>query len=225
MPDFRFQNGRYYHIYNRGVDKREVFSDEKDYLRFLRSMREFNNNLGDVQRDYIKRAGPKPDFGRLDPKSDFGYPKSDFKPLVEFICFCLNPNHYHFLLKQLKKNGITDFMRKLGTGYTNYFNTKHKRSGSLFQGKYKCVPVKTDRQWLYVSAYINGNAEIHGIAKAEKWFFSSYSDYLGKRNGTLCRKQAILKEFASINDYRDYVNEVIVKSGEIKEEMKSCLLE
>jgi len=83
--------------------------------------------------------------------------------LVKIISYCLNPNHYHLLLEQKQEKGITSFMHKLGTSYTKYFNAKNNRSGSLFQGSYKSVPIKTDAQLFYISAYINGNPEIHPV--------------------------------------------------------------
>jgi putative transposase len=140
------------------------------------------------------------------------------------ICYCLNPNHYHLLLKQIAEGGISEFMKRLG-GYTSYFNKKNKRSGSLFQGTYKSAPIKTDEQLYYTSAYINGNAEIHKMTNAEKWPYSSYQDYLGKRTGRLCNKQIILRNFKDINEYRNYTKDVIANSREIKEEMKKCQIE
>jgi len=136
-----FQNGNYYHLYNRGVDKRELFCDEKDYVRFLRSMKEFNQvePIGSLYlRDYNYKAvskGVGHPIGCPTPKS----------ALVELICYCLNPNHYHLLLKQIVEDGISEFMKRLG-GYTSYFNKKNKRSGSLFEGSHKAVAIKTDEQ-------------------------------------------------------------------------------
>ena len=217
MRKIKFANDGYYHIYNRGVDKREIFCDEEDYLRFLKRMREFNSNLGDSQRDYIKRTVPEK------KRFNLGYPRLNlfFSPLVEIVCYCLNPNHYHIILKQLADGGITQFMKKLGTGYTMFFNQKNNRSGSLFQGTFKAVEIKTNEQLLYVSGYINANAEIHKISRAENWRWSSYRDYLGLRNGTLCNKEIILDQFENIGKYKDYVNMVIKESRERKDLIKN----
>ena len=118
-----FANGEYYHIYNRGVDKRSVFMDKFDFERFLQSIEEFNseNPIGSIyENSFIKdqTEGKK-------------------KKLVRIICYCLNPNHYHFILEQLVDRGIEKFMHKLGLGYTQYFNLKHHRSGALFQGPFR----------------------------------------------------------------------------------------
>ena len=129
MRKTQFQNEYYYHIYNRGVDKRDIFMDDKDYLRFLRTMRELNNNSTDLQRDYEKRKLEKT------KRLSLGYPRLSLMGtpnLVSFIAYCLNSNHYHFLVKQLVEDGISKFMHKLSTGYTRYFNEKYNRSGSLF---------------------------------------------------------------------------------------------
>lgn len=222
MRKLKFQNGNYYHIYNRGVDKREVFTDEKDYKRFLRSMRELNcpGPIDSLYRqDQLRRQVRKETKSlRLTDVN-----RSD---LVSFIAYCLNPNHYHFLLKQIQNNGISKFMHKLGLGYTRYFNEKYNRSGSLFQGPFKAVEIKSDAQLLYLSAYINGNAEIHKISKADKWPWSSYNEYCQKfnslrKNLVSIKPNIIFNEFKSIKDYKNYVNIVIRESGQRKTILKN----
>ena len=231
MWQIKFQNEYYYHIYNRGVDKRDVFMDQKDYLRFLTSLREFNcmHQVISLHQLLVNRD-KKPSHALA--KAYDGLDDS----LVSIIAYCLLPNHYHLLLKQKSEIGISKFMHKVSMGYTNYTNFKYKRSGSLFQGRFKSVPIKTDAQLLYISAYINGNPEIHKIAKADKWPWSSYQEYLGAKpnpsnafikalDGLGVLKSVILKEFENIKNYQDYVIEVIENSSEIKEEIKKCLLE
>ena len=215
MRKFEFQTGEFYHIYNRGVDKREVSLDKWDYVRFLKSLREFNNDSIYEQRVYARNR----ELMGLSPEA------SGLSPLVEFITYCLNPNHFHFLLKQLRDNGIRIFMHKLGTGYTCYFNQKYNRSGSLFQGPFKAIHIKSDSYLLWLSGYINGNAEIHKIAKAENWIWGSYLDYTGKRRGMLCNKNIILSQFETIEEYRDLVNIIIKESSQGKEELKKYLPE
>ena len=185
-------------------------------------MREFNclESTGSLyKKDYIKSS--KRSNSLLGIGSQAGHQEN----LVEIVAYCLNPNHYHLLLKQEAEKGISKFMHKLGIGYTNYFNKRYDRTGLLFQGKFKFKEIKSDVQLLYVSAYINGNPQIHKIAKADKWIYGSYLDYLGKRQGKLANKDIILKEFENIQDYQEYVNEVIKNSSEIKEEIKKCLIE
>jgi len=147
------------------------------------------------------------------------------EPLVEIICYSLLPNHFHFILRQLKDGGISKFMLKLGMGYANYFNFKYLRSGSLFQGRFKAIHIKTNSYFFWLSGYINGNAEIHKICKTEKWSWSSYKDYLNLRRGTLCDKGIILKDFKNIEEYKNLVNIIVKESTEIKNAIKQYLLE
>src|SRR3989344_5685641 len=109
MRKVKLVPGEYYHIYNRGVDKRKIFNDKNDFSRFLESMIDFNQ---------VEAIGSMYEFSFV-KKINKSLKK---KPLVEFICFCLNPNHYHFLLRPLQEGGIEKFMQKLGNGYTKYFN-------------------------------------------------------------------------------------------------------
>lgn len=185
-------NNEYYHIYNRGVDKREVFLDEKDYVRFLTGMREFNC-LEPIGSLYIvsklRKKGLSP-FNR------------DLVPIVSVVAYCLNPNHYHFILKQNIDRGISSFMHKVSSGYSTYFNEKYKRSGSLFQGTFKASRIDSNELLLYLSAYVNCNSEVHGIEKAENYRWCSLPDYIGKRNGTLCDKEIILEQYKGSNNYK-----------------------
>ena len=110
-----FANGEYYHIYNRGADKRDIFADKFDFERFLQSIEEFNSEdpIGSIyENSFIKDKT-----------------KTKKKKLVNVICYCLNQNHYHFILEQLVDRGIERFMHKLGGGYTKYFNLKYQRTG------------------------------------------------------------------------------------------------
>jgi putative transposase len=196
MRKTEFANGEYYHIYNRGVDKREVFLDGKDYLRFLVGMREFNQKeaIGslfhlDNKRKHLKALSAS-SLRHLVPSG-----------LVTIICYCLNPNHFHFILRQEMDNGISKFMHKLGMGYTNYFNKKHNRSGSLFQGPFKSISIDSNEYLLHLSVYVNANYAIHNYSEKD-WPYSSYLDYTGKREGKLCAKETILGQFD--NNFLEY---------------------
>jgi len=230
MRKFKFQNEYCYHIYNRGVDKRNIFIGDKDYIRFIRSMREFNTTkvIDSLYRlDYLRK---KEKINSKDSKCPIGHLESNkdnefCNKLVDIVCYCLNPNHSHFLLKQLSENGISIFLHKLNMGYTKYFNYKYNRSGSLFEGTYKLIHINKDSYLIYLSGYINGNPEIHKICKAENWLWSSYKDYLGLRQGTLSNKNIILKDFKNITNYKNYTNIVIKESRQRKDEIKKYLLE
>ena len=216
MRRTEFANYEYYHIYNRGVDKREVFLDERDYGRFLEGICDFNNNLNREER--LRKAEKSELTSESELSSDF----SAEPKLVDIICYCLNPNHYHFILKQNSDKGIEKFMHKLSTGYTNYFNKKNNRSGSLFQGRYKSIYVASNEYLLLLSTYVNANHEIHGYPE-KAWAYSSYLDYIGKRDSKLCDKEIILDQFG--NDFLEYEKYVQDNMLYFKDKKKMCVLE
>jgi putative transposase len=144
----RFEIGETYHIYNRGVDKRNIFLDKSDYRRFLFILDIFNdtNSTTNTLRRVNLSEGLK-NSQKPEPKI----------PLVEIEEFCLMPNHFHLLLKQIIDNGISKFMQKIGVGHTHYFNQKYDRSGVLFQGKTKSKHINTEAFYLWIKRYIHLN--------------------------------------------------------------------
>jgi putative transposase len=140
-------------VFNRGVDKRKIFLDQQDLERFFQSMKEFNTlePIGSIYENSFRK------------NSKLGDPISKFPKLVDFICYCLNPNHYHFILKQNIDNGIEKFMHRLGIGYTMFFNKENERSGALFQGRYKAIHIDSNEYLLHLSAYVNLNERIHEL--------------------------------------------------------------
>ena len=149
--------GLYYHIYNRGVDKRDIFMNKSDLKRFVLSVKEFNT---------IEPVGSIKDL-MLQKNSDVGRP--NLKPLVSIVCYCFNPNHFHFILKQEVDNGISEFFKRLLGGYTKYFNLIHKRSGALFQGRFKSNLIDDDAYFLKIRPYVNLNYSIHDIPKSKQY--------------------------------------------------------
>src|SRR3989344_4081717 len=143
---------QYYHIYNRGVDKRDIFMNKADLDRFALSVKEFNvvEPIGSI-KDLM--------FGKKD--SDVQRPN----PLVSIVCFCFNPNHFHFILKQEVDGGISEFLKRLLGGYTKYFNLVHQRSGALFQSRFKSNLLNNDAYFLRIRPYVHLNYLIHDIPK------------------------------------------------------------
>jgi len=116
-------------------------------------------------------------------------------------------------------------MQRLGTAYTMYFNNKYKRSGVLFQGKFKAVKIDSNNHLLWVSSYVNVNAQIHGITRdASNYPWCSYPDYLGLRKGTLCKKEIILDQFKNIDQYRKMISQCAIVMKE-KKELQKYLVE
>ena len=225
MRKIPFENGEFYHVYNRGVDKRIVFSDEDDLNRFMQSMEEFNviDPIGSIyQNSFIKN--------KSDSTDQLGHPMSKLK-LVNFICYCLNPNHYHFILEQVSDKGIEKFMQRLGNGYTKYFNNKNKRSGVLFQGKFKAVHIDSNEYLLHASAYVNLNDRVHQLGGKDSKLVksrSSWGEYTGKSKGDFCNKDIILEQYKSVREYQKFaessVEDMIKKKVEMKK-MEGYLLE
>jgi len=186
-----FVNGQYYHIYNRGVEKRDIFNKSSDKHHFIDTM------------SYYRLEGPKPRLSKFFKYQMF---KPDFdKKIVDIACYCLMPNHFHFLLKQKKENGITEFVSKLSNSYTKYFNTKNKRVGPLFQGEFKAVLIESDEQLMHVSRYIHLNPLVSYLVKdlnLYKW--SSYMEYVNENKG-ICDKKDILAFFKSPKDYKQFI--------------------
>ncbi|MBU1046779.1 transposase [Patescibacteria group bacterium] len=194
--------GQYYHVYNRGTDKRVIFMDKFDLWRFLQSMEEFNT-LDPIGSIYENRFN----------KNQLGHPVSK---LVDIVCYSLNPNHYHFILSPLVENGIEKFMHKLGMGYAKYFNEKYDRTGVLFQGRYKSIHIGTDEYLMYLSAYINLNNKIHFLShpdskidKEKLFYTSSWKEYIGEKKTNFCNKSIILDRFdGKIKEYEEFAESV-----------------
>ncbi len=200
MRKTSFAEGEFYHIYNRGVDKRQIFANARDIDRFLQAMDEFNvmEPIGSIYENSFRKNQPQRSRTRQ-------------KKLVNIICYCLNPNHYHLLLEQAVERGIEKFMHRLGVGYTNYFNLKNKRSGVLFQGAFKAIHIDTNDYLLRLSAYINLNFKVHQLGNSvPKLYKSSWDEYLQLQpENNFCDKDIILKQFKNIIEYKEFTNEAL----------------
>lgn len=162
-----FVNNQYYHIYNRGVDKRDIFVDADDLSRFVLSAKEFNSTepIGSLK----ECINNKTDADKIRDKND---------KLVSIACYCLNPNHFHFIVKQEVDGGISEFFKRLLGGYTMYFNNTHKRSGSLFESRFKSVLIERDDYFLKIRPYVNINYLVHDIPQEKSHLvLSSCKEY------------------------------------------------
>ncbi len=204
-----FSVGEYYHIYNRGVDKRDIFADKNDLNRFFLSLKLLNTPrpIGSIyQQSFIKN--PTPNIKKKQPQ------------LVKFVCYALNPNHFHLLIKPLVNKGVEKFMHRLGTGFTLYFNNQHERSGVLFEGKFKAKHINTNEYLLHLSSYINFNNQIHPLrGRASKLSKTSWDEYQNsvKDDFCLCDKKVILEQFGKPKDYENFAREALEIIRENKE--------
>lgn len=176
-PPRYFQEGAFYHVYNRGNRKQNIFLNYKDYQRFLKRTREFKEKFG-----------------------------------VTILCYCLMPNHFHFLLRQDSEVSLSVFMLRLSTSYAKYFNIKYEEVGSLFQDRFKAKLIETDEYLLQLSRYIHRNPKellpsTPGVELVD-YQWSSYAAYLNGAKNELVDPHFILDYFAKANpskDYKDFV--------------------
>jgi len=200
MRNISLSNREIYHIYNRGVDKRSIFLNQRNYQRFADSLIVFNNKTNLNGRNFNDREN----FLRE-------------KPLVNIIAYCIMPNHFHLLLEQRMDNGITKFLQKMTTSYTMYFNKKNNRTGALIQGVFKRSHIKSNARLLEMSRYIHTNPikiinrkNTTNVSLKEKllaYQWSSFPDYAGMHieQPIVANKQIIMNQFRSPKDYVKYI--------------------
>jgi putative transposase len=190
-----------YHIVNRGINGLNIFLKNKDYYRFILALEFFNNTEPFNFSQLASR-------GNLNTQTLLEKIRANKKePIVELLAFCIMPSHYHLLIREIKQDGIVDFMRKLGSGYAGYFNRRYKRRGPLFESRYKAIQVNTNEQLCNAFVYIHTNPIsliepkwkeqiIENADKAldylKKYRWSSYWDYLGKANFPEVTKRSYL---------------------------------
>lgn len=206
----------FYHVYNRGVAKQEVYLDIQDYKVFLKYLKEALSKpvIKKVRRNVQGRSF----------QTEQRLPKN-FRNEVELISYCLMPNHFHLLLKQNNIDSMQSFMRSITTRYSMYFNKKYKRIGPLFQGRYKAVIIAEDKYLLHLTRYIHMNPQeyIRNLTDA----YSSYSDYLGLKKTKWIKPDIVLKffnsktipELSNINSYKSFVERYRKDSADILGEL------
>lgn len=142
---------------------------------------------------------------------------------MNIIAYCLNPNHFHFILEQLVDSGVSEFMKRLSGGYTSYFNQKHERSGSLFQGAFKDAHIDSNEYLLHVSAYVNLNDRVHQLGGETPKFvesMSSWKEYMDKGVKGICEKGIILGQFRNLDEYKGFATSSLKSIIKRKEEVK-----
>lgn len=192
MLEWQKRDMEFYHVLNRGVEKRNVFLNDGDRIRFIHDLYVFN----DARRvpNYIVKERVR------DRCRDM---------LVHIHAFCLMPNHYHLMVSPVAENGISAFMQKINMGYSKYFNEKYERKGVLWQGKHKKIPVARDAHFLFLPYYIHLNpldliypewreGKVKNIEKAlsylEKYRWSSHLDYTGVHNFPSLIQRSVLAD-------------------------------
>jgi|SRR3990172_3182659 len=205
----------HYHVYNRGVEKRNIFQDIQDYKIFMRYLKDSLSTLDKSKiesKEFILKGQAFKGVPRL-PKN--------FHGKIEIIAYCLMPNHFHLLLKQVENDSLQKFMQALLTRYSIYFNKKYDRVGSLFQGRYKAVLVLENNYLLHLSRYIHLNPSEYSSNLIGA--YSSYANYLGSRKTRWVKPDFVLNffnkeispEFKKVISYKDFVENYKNGSTEI----------
>ena len=219
---FSFAPGEYYHVYNRGNDKRKIFLDWRDHWRFLTLLYVANSSSVIHLSDHEKK----------EPISLLDLPRPE--TLVDIGAYCLMPNHFHILLREPSDSNTSRFMLKLQTGYSMYFNKKYQRTGSLFEGPFRAKHITDDNHLKYLFAYIHLNPVkisdpqnwekkiIPDINQAKNYLshyrFSSLPHYLGEKlpEGKIVSPKSFPDYFAPrAEKFSDFINDWLTGSDDI----------
>jgi len=216
-----FAVDEYYHLYNRGVDKRIIFTNTYEYNRFVLLLYLCNTSHSLNTRDILKKGES---FDKV-----FEYERGE--PLTSIGAYCLMPNHFHILAKEVTEGGITNFIRKIATAYSSFFNRSHERSGALFQGRFKAEHIDNDRYLKYLFSYIHLNPvklidsqwkkdrmqnRKRTRAYLDSYPHSSFLDYKGEKRA----RSAILscsdfpRYFSSRSDFESHVEDFLTLQAE-----------
>lgn len=204
-----FSVGEYYHLYNRGVEKRNIFTDKNDWARFYKLLYLANSTIPFRFTDLKDQTIDTIDRG---------------DPIVAIGAYVLMPNHFHILVKEVNQSGLSTFMEKLATSYSMYFNKKYERVGPLFQGRFKSEHVNRDEYLEYLFAYIHFNPikliepkwkevgiknKNRALKFVEQYYYSSYEDYCNteRREGKILTKDEFPKYFSETHDFKTYIHD------------------
>lgn len=195
----------YFHVYNRGVSRSPLFFSAADYNDFLRRVRKQLERHSDSLP--VIQAQSQPHNSTQ----------------IELVAFCLMPNHFHFILHQLAANAISDLMGHVCNGYVKAINLKMRRSGHLFEGKYKMKLIDDNRYLLHLSRYIHMNpVRARLVKRADEWTFSSCRTYYGLATDSFINTEAILGNFSGKTEYRAFVESYREKDKEDIEKYLIC---
>jgi len=235
--------GSFVHVYNRGNRRQEIVRDSKDKWHFLDILYYFNSDFTSggrpsrniqkiqVERTVLSKTGRNPFVWPLN------WPERN--SLVKIMAFSLLENHFHLFLKEIKKKGISIFMKRIGTGMGTYFNVKYHEVGRLFQGPYKSKVIVEEAYFKYLSVYIQvknvfelypGKYEnaVREFDKAYEWAikypYCSLADYAGKRNSPIIEKDVLGELFTNPEEYKEFARQCITRM-DLEKKLGSLILE
>jgi len=213
--------GEIYHVVSKSIANFVIFNNDSEFLRMRALFKYYQIKDPPYKFNYFMKIKIKEeDFDEY-----FSLYLSNKEKLVQIIAYCIMSTHFHLILKQLKEGGISIFIGNVLNSYSRYFNTKHKRRGPLWEGKFKNILVKTDEQLLHLTRYIHLNPTSAGLVnKPEEWLYSSYLEYLGKVKeiNRICYYEDLIDISAS--SYKNFVEDRISYQKEL-EKIKHLILE
>lgn len=209
MRDHLLVAGQTYHVFSRSIAGFKIFNSDNEYSRMI-----------DVF-GYYRLERPTIPFSKFidlseNAQSEITNTHSKHCRIVDIIAYCVMPTHIHLILKQLTGYGISVYMKNILNSYTRYFNTKHKRKGPLWEGRFKSVLVSDDEYLLHLSRYVHLNPVTSClVGKPEDWKYSSLSEYTspGKGNGGICEFNAMLDVIPA--DYKSFIDDRIAYQREL----------
>lgn len=195
-----FKNDYIYHIFNRGIERKSVFTGKRDYDRMTDLMQYYVHT--DITLRFSKLL-----LQSLELRNELLEKVYASAKIVDILCYCFMPNHFHFMLRQNINGGIARFISNITNAYTKYFNTKYERIGPLFQGTFKAVLVESDEQLIHLSRYIHLNPVSSSLIEIDKlnyYLYSSYKEYLSPMESFISKKM-VLSSFKDIKNYERFV--------------------
>lgn len=207
MRSIELAVGEYYHLFNRGVNKQNIFLDTRDRTRFLFNILYLQSTRSPLDAGTAVSYFLKHSVFNLRPRTESKIIQNRF---VELAAFVLMPNHFHLLVLEKEASGISRYMQKILNSYTKYFNIKYEKSGHLFQGPFKAVRVSSNEQLLYLSAYLHRNPRElkQWRGREDRYVWSSYPDLLYQnRWGEFLKSGIIGHQFSDPKEYRRIVEE------------------
>lgn len=225
--------GEIYHVVIRAVEGLNLFRDKQDYWRMIRNLYEFNDEKPVISTLRVREHKAKK-AGKVTGNVLVSLRDRRREVLVEILAFCLMPNHIHLLIRQIRDGGVSKLMRKIGAGYSAYYNQKYKRSGHVFGGRYRIVHITNDNQLKAVFVYIHTNPvaiicphwkeegiKIKDLGKVTKFLeeeyrWSSYPDYLKNKNfPSLTTREWLIQEMGGIKGCQKFINDWLQAKKEL----------
>jgi len=195
-------NQQIYHVFNRGIERRPVFTSKREYERMLTTLWFYR---------YAKPGATLSHYLNLPMPGKRIFEEALItKPMgVSLLAYCLMPNHFHYIVRQEQEGGIRHFLANVTNSHTKYFNLRRHRVGPLFQGTFKAVRVETDEQFLHLTRYVHLNpvkSFLIRLNELEAYPWSSYKEYLSPVGDGLCR-MTVIRSLMSLKGYQTFVND------------------